>query len=149
MPKEIDASKEFSNGHKTFTSMEAMAMQQLQTQERNRAEYFQANKHTMHRPRNPVLGEATPREGSGEPLMPAYSSSPSEGEDLMKNYTAKVGEITERYNILGNSLRKKNTMELTRMREDPTVYDIDETERDLMAESAILNQTIPSGIKLK
>lgn len=60
----IDEKKVFSNGHKCFTSAQAAAMNEQQSRERKTAEVFEANKDMMYRPRNPMTGEQTPRDGT-------------------------------------------------------------------------------------
>ena len=149
MPTPIDTTKVYSNGHKCMGSMEALGLQQLLAQERNRAEYFQANMHTMHRPRNPMTGEETPREGMGEPLLPPNWKPAVEREFV--GCTPKVGEIKERYDILGNSPTKGTKKpELSRVRLDVSNSRMaEETQEDTAALSAEFNQKIPSAIRLK
>jgi len=60
----VDVHKIFSNGHKCFTSAQAAAMNEQQSRERKTAEAFEMNKDALHRPRNPMTGEMTPREGN-------------------------------------------------------------------------------------
>ena len=150
MTTPIDTTKVYSNGHKCMGSMEALGLQQLLAQERNRAEYFQANMHTMHRPRNPMTGEETPREGKGEPLLPPNWKPAVEKEYI--GCTPKVGEIKERYDILGNSPTKGSKKpEISRVRPDLSTTEVvkEEIQEDMAALSAEFNQKIPSGIRLK
>jgi hypothetical protein len=60
----VDAHKIFSNGHKCFTSAQAAAMNEQQARERKTAEVFEANQDMLYRPRNPLTGEQTPRDGT-------------------------------------------------------------------------------------
>ena len=55
--------KRFTNGHKVFTSMEAKRMNEQQSRERVTQAEFEKNFHNLHRPRNPLSGEETPRSG--------------------------------------------------------------------------------------
>ena len=114
MPSPIDTTKVYSNGHKTLGAMEALGLQQLLKQERTRAEYFWNNKETMIRPRNPLTGEMTPREGEGEPIInPNWDAAPIPKE---KEVSGKVGIKVERYNILGNMTEKVDKREPRRER---------------------------------
>ena len=56
--------KRFTNGHKCFTSAEAAGMNEQQARERVTVAEFEKNIDKLHRPRNPLAGEATPREGN-------------------------------------------------------------------------------------
>lgn len=49
--------KRFTNGHKTFTSMEALAIRQTQIRENKTAEKFNANIMALTRDPNPLQGE--------------------------------------------------------------------------------------------
>jgi hypothetical protein len=55
--------KRFTNGHKCFTSAEAAGMNEQQHRERVTMAEFERNWLNLHRPRNPLTGEETPREG--------------------------------------------------------------------------------------
>jgi hypothetical protein len=93
--------KKFQNGHKTFNSAEAKALDELLKSERQKADYFNENKFQILRARNPLTGEETPREGEGEPVMNLnweYRDLPPKVE-----ITSKVGISPEKYAILGNS----------------------------------------------
>lgn len=75
----------FKNGHKAFTVAEANVLTETQHRERRQADYFESYKSKMLRPRNPLLGESTPREimgvqgdiveRTGELLFPVLSKS--------------------------------------------------------------------------
>jgi hypothetical protein len=114
MPKPIDTTKEYSNGHKTMGAMEALALQQLLKSERDKAEYFATNKETMTRPRNPLTGEATPREGEGELIINPHWDEPVVRPE--KEVSGKIGIKPEKYNILGNSPTKSRKLEPERER---------------------------------
>lgn len=57
------ARKRFTNGHKSFTAAEAKAMTELQGREKVTAAIFERDLMVLTRPRNPLIGELTPREG--------------------------------------------------------------------------------------
>lgn len=73
--------KVFTNGHKTFDSFAARVLTETQLRERRTLETFELNKGTFMRPRNPIVGEPTPRtkvdakgevlERTGELLFPS------------------------------------------------------------------------------
>ena len=115
MPTPIDTTKVYSNGHKTMGAMEALGLQQTLKKERDKAEYFAANKEIMVRKRNPLTGEATPREGEGEPIInPEWEDYPMPEK---KQLSGKIGVKEERYAILGNSPSKMgNNLEPERTR---------------------------------
>jgi hypothetical protein len=115
MPQaKIDPTKVYSNGHKTLGSMEALALQQLLKGENVRRENFHARKHEMKRDRNPLTGEATPREGEGEPVInPNWEERPPPPK---KELTGKIGVRETKYAILGNSPDKPKPREPERKR---------------------------------
>jgi hypothetical protein len=99
---EVKVVKRFTNGHKTFTSLEARRMTEQQTRERITAEVFDKNILSLTRPRNPLSGEETPREGNVYkerkvlpfPLIP--KNRPPAGEVREpKAVTLKVGQFEE------------------------------------------------------
>jgi hypothetical protein len=70
--------KRFTNGHKTFTTLEARAMNEQQARERITSEVFDRTMMDLHRPRNPLAGEQTPRSGEmyGERKVEAFKLIP-------------------------------------------------------------------------
>ena len=60
-----DSSKEvrrdFNNGHKFFTTTEACILRETQQREKRATDNFDNRKYTYMKPRNPIMGEATPR----------------------------------------------------------------------------------------
>ena len=58
-----------NNGHVSFNAAQAKALDELLDHERKYAKQFKLNMHDMTRSRNPILGEPTPREGEGEPII--------------------------------------------------------------------------------
>ena len=75
---EVKEMKRFTNGHKTFTSLEARAMNEQQSRERITAEVFEKNLPNLTRKRNPLAGEQTPRSGEvyGEKKVDAFMLIP-------------------------------------------------------------------------
>ncbi len=98
-----------SVGHKTFLASEAKAFQELLHSERQRRENFDRNKGNMFMPRNPLIGEQTPREGEGNPIMrPEWGNDTRETMGQRKEVvTGKIGVDEGRYNFLGNSTKSK------------------------------------------
>ena len=99
-----------SIGHKTFLSSEAKAFQENLHAERQRREHFDKNKGNMFMPRNPLIGEQTPREGEGNPIMRpecGYESREFVAKDVV---TGKIGVDEGRYNVLGNGPKNKKLL---------------------------------------
>lgn len=108
--------KTFNNGHKSFTAMEALALTQTVNAEVKKSHYFEENKHKMVRPRNPLTGEITPRDGNGEPLIREFA-----GEFPRK----KEFEVTAKIGSYGNETRPQSSMdrEMTRLRSIQFIHD--------------------------
>lgn len=96
--------KVFNDGHKTHNATEARALQELLKSEKERRKYFEENKFTMVRARNPLTGEATPRDGQGEPIInPNWiDRGPPLHKKKERELTDKIGIQSDRYNCLGN-----------------------------------------------
>jgi hypothetical protein len=62
---EPKAMKRFNNGHKTFNWREQQFLKEIYNGERTSNEKCNDKINTLRRPRNPLLGEDTPREGEG------------------------------------------------------------------------------------
>ena len=58
-----------NNGHVCLNAAEAKALDELLSHEKKYANNFKLNMNAMTRARNPILGEPTPREGEGEPII--------------------------------------------------------------------------------
>lgn len=54
--------KIFTNGHKSWTAPEAKRLLEQQKRERDTLKNFEANRDSIIRARNPILGDSTPRE---------------------------------------------------------------------------------------
>lgn len=59
--EDAPAKKVFNNGHKSFTAMEAKVLTETQTRERRASETFERTKAFILKPRDPLVGEPTPR----------------------------------------------------------------------------------------
>ena len=104
--------KRFTNGHKTFTAMEGLALTQAITAEDRRSHQFETRKHTMTRPRNPLTGESTPRDGQGvQPLLPPNKSEVREHPEPV--IAPKIGSVETYEGSRPQTVLKR---ELTRLR---------------------------------
>lgn len=112
MPQERFVKKEYNNGHKTFVTSEATAFRELLKSEKDRREYFAANKHLMIRDRNPLIGDPTPRVDlltgvkiNQEPIInPNWVARPlPEFVTKKEKLTDKIGIETSKYCFLGNT----------------------------------------------
>jgi len=81
---EVKDEKRFMNGHKSFTSAEARALNEQQQREKVTLDLFDSKWRHNIRPRNPLCGEETPRDGNklgthkvdGFLLFPEYEAKP-------------------------------------------------------------------------
>ena len=71
---DVKEHKRFTNGHKCFTSAEARGMVEQQTRENITASVYESKKSSLVRPRNPLTGEQTPRDGMimGQPKVDGF-----------------------------------------------------------------------------
>lgn len=98
--------KVFTNGHKTFDSFAARVLTETQLRERRTLETFELNKGTFMRPRNPIVGEPTPRakvdakgevlERTGELLFPPRNREAPESISPLSSRPTTTG--SSRYN---------------------------------------------------
>ena len=95
--QKVDYTKEYSNGHKCLTAAQAKALTELLKQEDVKRNTFKLHSDLMVMPRNPLIGEPTPREASGEVIM-------------NPNSTKLLGKVIGGIPILppGRPLRKYN-----------------------------------------
>lgn len=83
--------KRFTNGHKTFTAAEAKALNELLARENHTRDHFIDTQDTILLPRNPVLGELTPRPLEGiEGTLAVIPGGPSKIIQR-KEVTMKIG----------------------------------------------------------
>ena len=101
--------KRFTNGHKVFTAAEAKRMNEQQHRERVTQLEFEANFHNLHRARNPLSGEETPRSGEyyKERKVPKYplvepNRPPPKERPLPKEVTLKPGNFEGQFDIPSN-----------------------------------------------
>lgn len=97
-------SKRFTNGHVCFVAAQQKAYQELLKKEFEKRERFEKHKMEFVMPRNPLIGEPTPREGEGRPLINTYWPEPeSPTKKPKKDITMKIGVDDTKYQFLGNS----------------------------------------------
>lgn len=111
--------KRFTNGHKCFTSSQVKAVNELQAHEDNYRETFRREKDIFMRARDPMVGDETPRDAHGQPIMNASKlkanvvannaellfpkgRGPGRSAQPMKLPPGQIGTSVEKYNILGN-----------------------------------------------
>jgi hypothetical protein len=120
----VDFTKEWTNGHKFFSSTQSIAfVELLHTEERTR-ERHELLKNELSRPRNPLNGDPTPRDSHGEAVMnpkklntvtvnriPLFDSKHDFEQSqsitskfVRKEPQGKIGVSEEQYKILGNTL---------------------------------------------
>ena len=94
--KESKPMKRFNNGHKTFNWRESEFLKEIYNGERTSNEKCIDKISTQRRPRNPLLGEETPREGEGfspttelylprHQVIPPFSPKITDRENLERN----------------------------------------------------------------
>ncbi len=113
---EVDFTKEWSNGHKFFTTPEQRAYSELlHTEERTRVTY-DAVRDKLTKPRNPLYGEVTPRDNRNNVVMnprllhtvkgglPLFDKSNSPTREWHPHRTVeKIGVQHGKYDVLGNT----------------------------------------------
>jgi hypothetical protein len=126
-PGEFDPHRKWTNGHKSFTSSESRALNELLDKERTTQERFQELKTVMKKPRNPLNGEPTPRDVRGEIILNPNAHGQATGGNLLYDPDAharfdpgrfekkapqgKIGVVEEKYDILGNTTQPSNPAE--------------------------------------
>jgi hypothetical protein len=120
---EFDPERKWTNGHKTFTSSESRALNELLNRERSTQDRFVQLKEIMKKPRNPLNGDATPRDARGEVVINPNAHGKAVGGNLLfdpnrteidlakftkKEPQEKIGVPEGRYSILGNTLAAAN-----------------------------------------
>lgn len=127
-PGEFDPHRRWTNGHKSFTSSESRALNELLEKEKYTQERFQELKTVIKKPRNPLNGEATPRDARGEIILNPNAHGKAVGGNLLYDPDAhakfdptkfekkvpqgKIGVADGKYDILGNTLvQSKNPAE--------------------------------------
>lgn len=103
--------KRFNNGHVCFVAAQQKAFQELLKKEFEKRDRFERLKTQFKMPRNPLVGEPTPREGEGQPLINDYwleMESPSKHKQAYQ-ITQKIGIDDKRYEFLGNCPTRQNS----------------------------------------
>lgn len=123
---EFDPHRKWTNGHKSFTSAESRALNELLNREKSTQERFVLMKDVMKKPRNPLNGEETPRDERGEVVLnPNAHGKAVSGNSLFnpahkevdpekftkKQPIGKIGIMEGKYDILGNTIAKANPAE--------------------------------------
>lgn len=67
--KQVDYTKIYSNGHKSLNASQAKSLVELMKQEDDKRLNFKQNATLMVMPRNPLIGESTPRQEDGSVIM--------------------------------------------------------------------------------
>jgi hypothetical protein len=109
--------REFKDGHKTLNAAEAKALQELLKSERDKRKFFEENKHRMIKARNPLVGEITPRDGMGEPIINPNHTNSDHYKKKPKELTEKIGINSNRYNCLGNITSRTQPKDTTHIQE--------------------------------
>lgn len=112
--------KQWNNGHKFFLASEAKALTELLRTEKHVSENFVRVRTKMVKPRNPLNGDATPRDVDGEPVLnpksfqrivggiPLFSEKDhSDSQEIARKYVqkgtvGKIGVSDSKYDVLGN-----------------------------------------------
>ena len=109
--------KRFTNGHKQFNSSQVKAVNELQGHEDRYRENFKTLRHIMTKPRDPLAGDATPRQINGDVVLnPNAHGTNAKGYPLFaadhhltlkvrppkKLTTGQIGVPDHKYLILGN-----------------------------------------------
>jgi hypothetical protein len=122
---EVDFNKHWNNGHKVFTAQQARAYAQLLRREECTRVRFNVLKTELVKPRNPLNGEHTPRDGKGAIVMnPKLFFTIKNGESLLGHFDegkpsaasssimlrtkrsklpGKIGVSESSYEVLGNA----------------------------------------------
>jgi PII-like signaling protein len=147
--KEVDFTKEWSNGHKMLNTDQVGALTEILHQEERIRERFEKIKGDMKRPRNPLNGEPTPRDVRGEVVMnPKQFTTIRNGLPLFREHEmqptiprrkksdmlqGKIGVNETIYEVLGNSgasLTPSQPNDLFSFDETPIMITfIDDTEK--------------------
>jgi hypothetical protein len=122
-PKEkppVDFTKQWTNGHKTFTSAQCRALNEMIHTEDAIRGRFEKIRSDIKKPRNPLTGEPTPRDirgnvvlnpgalntvNGGIPLYDSETQSSGTGTNRFSPKTpmGKIGVTENKYDILGNT----------------------------------------------
>lgn len=118
---EVDFKKEWGNGHKAFNSAQVRALDELINTEMGIRDRYEVLKGQIKRPRNPLVGEETPRDRVGNVVMdpgkfhtvqngvPLFSAEQLNGtltvrpSPKKKELVGKIGVADEKFESLGNT----------------------------------------------
>jgi hypothetical protein len=119
----VDFTKEWTNGHKFFTSQQSQAFVELLHREEGTRVRHDHYKKELTRPRNPLNGDPTPRDIHGEVVMnpkwlytvkqnaiPLFPENHNDelsrsivNKFITKDPVGKIGVYEEKYDVLGNN----------------------------------------------
>lgn len=120
---EVDFNKEWKNGHKAFNSQQVRALDELINTEDHLRERYEKIKGEIKRPRNPLVGDATPRDYRGNVVLnPGLLNTVKGGVSLFsaeqlngtlvtraspfkspaKQLAGKIGVSEDKYTTLGS-----------------------------------------------
>lgn len=123
--------KRFTNGHKQFNSSQVTAVNELQSHEDRYRENFKLLRGIMTKPRDPLAGDPTPRDETGEcvlnpnahgtnvngyPLFPKTHAREPKVRTPEKMVTGQIGVPDHKYLILGN--KEEDIMKASAQPED-------------------------------
>lgn len=119
---EVDFTKQWSDGHKSFNSAQVRALDELIHNEMGIRDRYESLKGQLRRPRNPLTGEETPRDSRGNIVMnPAKFHTVANGSPLFnpdylagtltytspakpkKELVGKIGVPDGKYEAMGNT----------------------------------------------
>lgn len=114
--REAKPIKRFNNGHKTFNWRESEFLKEIYNGERTSNEKSNDKISTRRRPRNPLLGEDTPREGSGfAPTTELYLTGQTQvapfSPKLSNRETLNRGEDKKALDIAMTLRKRKNKID--------------------------------------
>lgn len=103
-PPPIDFTKEWNDGHKFFNSSEQRAFTELLHTEERFKEKFKRDQFDYRKPRNPLTGEYTPRDGTNRPILNPAKLNTVQGSNFLFNR-----ELSSTYNQMTQKLTSKNS----------------------------------------
>jgi hypothetical protein len=140
---EPKAMKRFNNGHKTFNWREQQFLKEIYNGERTSNEKFNDKISTRRRPRNPLLGEDTPREGVGPttelylpgqtqvaPFSPKFSnrdtldrSDPNKAVDIAMTLRKRKNKIDDELKMIDQRIEyKTQIMNMTKSSTSSNIF---------------------------
>lgn len=141
-PPAVDYTKIWNDGHKCFNSTQSRAFTELLMTEEKFKEKFHRDKYDYRKPRNPLIGDSTPRDGTNRPILNPAKYNTVVGSNFLFNkdkelertnyhrksgtfekkirkneiYSDKIGVDERKYDVLGNTynMERPQTCDFTR-----------------------------------